>query len=39
MVAVAGYRGTSAQKKSEMPAAALPYVTFIPRNVFDGAGI
>ena len=37
MVAVAGYRGTSAQEKSEMPAA--PYVTVIPRKVFDGAGI
>ena len=39
MVAVAGYRGTSAQEKSEMPAAAAPYVTFIPRKVLDGAGI
>ena len=27
MVAVAGYRGTSAQEKSEMPAAAAPYVS------------
>ena len=39
MVAVAGYRGTSAQEKSEMPAGAAPYVTVIPRKVFDGAGI
>ena len=31
MVAVAGYRGTSAQEKSEMPAAAAPYETVIPR--------
>ena len=40
MVAVAGYRGTSAQEKSEMPAAAAPYATVIPTaKVFDGAGI
>ena len=39
MISVAGYRGTSVQEKSEMPAATLPYVTFIPRKVFDGAGI
>ena len=39
MVAVAGYRGTSAQEKSEMPSVAAPYVTVIPRKVFDGAGI
>ena len=39
MVAVAGYRGTSAQEKSEMPAAAAPYATVIPRKFFDGAGI
>ena len=29
MVAVASYGGTSAQEKSEMPAAAAPYVTVI----------
>ena len=39
MAAVAGYRGTSAQEKSEMSAGAAPYVTVIPRKVFDGARI
>ena len=29
---MAGYRGTSAQEKSEMPAAAAPYATVIPRK-------
>ena len=29
---MAGYRGTSTQEKSEMPAAAAPYVTVIPRK-------
>ena len=31
MVAVASYGGTSAEEKSEMPAAAAPYVTVIQR--------
>ena len=29
---MAGYPGTSAQEKSEMPAAAAPYATVIPRK-------
>ena len=40
MVAVADYRGTCGQEKSEMPAAAAPYIRHrYTQKVFDGAGI
>ena len=35
---MAGYRGTSAQEKSEMPAVAAPYATVIPRKFLKVPG-